>query len=161
MIITVPIAGGAQAVVDECDIRVLGLKWELNRNGYARHRAKGIDILLHRLIMGDPPGLIVDHRNRDRLDCRRHNLLIVPRRINDFNRKPGGIRFDPRRQKWQVRMGQAHIGYRDSQDSALLLAAQCRVERLGEYAPPWAVEVIALDKEKKAQCESLSSMLSI
>jgi hypothetical protein len=159
--IAVPLVGGGSAVVDEQDVDVLRLTWELNRNGYARHRGKGIDILLHRYVMGDPPGLLVDHRDRNRLNCCRHNLRVVPPRINDFNRKPGGIRFDARRNKWQVRFGQAHVGYRDSADDAMLLAAQARVDRLGEHAPPWAVEIVTLHKERATQCECLSSLVSV
>lgn len=161
MPIAVPLIGGGSATVDDADIDVLKLTWELNRNGYARHRGKGIDILLHRYVMGDPLGLIVDHKDRNRLNCCRYNLRVVPPRINDYNRKPGGIRFDARRNKWQVRFGQAHVGYRDTEDLAMLLSAQCRVDRLGEHAPPWAVEIVNLAKEKRTQCESLSSMVSI
>ncbi len=32
---------------------------------------------LHRLVMGDPPGVRIDHKNRDTLDCRKVNLRIA------------------------------------------------------------------------------------
>lgn len=50
---------------------VASRKWEEKRG-----------ILLHRLIMGFPEGLVVDHINDDPLDNRRENLRIVTRGQN-------------------------------------------------------------------------------
>jgi hypothetical protein len=44
-------------------------------------------IYLHREIMGNPVGKIVDHENRDTLDCRRSNLRICSKSQNAANLK--------------------------------------------------------------------------
>jgi hypothetical protein len=41
---------------------------------------------LHRAIMGSPKGLLVDHKNRNRLDNRRANLRIATNSQNQFNK---------------------------------------------------------------------------
>jgi hypothetical protein len=62
---------------------------------------KGTKIFLHRLIMGDPQGLVIDHENHDGLDNRTENLRIATRAENSQNRRGGysntgirGVRWD-------------------------------------------------------------------
>ena len=43
-------------------------------------------VYLHRLIMGAGPGDLVDHKDGERLDCRRTNLRLVDRAENNANR---------------------------------------------------------------------------
>lgn len=85
---------GRFALVDEIDyVRVLAAgTWCFNRKtGYAfrmRPRAPGQKrgaVLLHRFIMNEPPGL-VDHENRNRLDCRRFNLRRATSQESAWNR---------------------------------------------------------------------------
>jgi len=40
---------------------------------------------LHRILMGDPPGMDVDHINGITLDCRKDNLRVVTRSVNNMN----------------------------------------------------------------------------
>jgi hypothetical protein len=47
--------------------------------------SNGATVLLHRAVMGAPDGVLVDHINRTRLDCRRENLRIVTRSQNAQN----------------------------------------------------------------------------
>jgi len=54
-------------------------------NVYAARDSK--TTLLHRLIMESPAGMLVDHINRDTLDCRRSNLRIVTKQQNLLNRR--------------------------------------------------------------------------
>lgn len=63
--------------------------WGLNSDGYIECKEqlyKGLK--LHRFILGvaDKPKLIVDHINRNRLDCRLSNLRIVTAQQNSMNR---------------------------------------------------------------------------
>jgi hypothetical protein len=71
--------------------RVSAHRWALTikRNKqYAMTRIKGRRIFLHRLIMGEPPGLLVDHEDGDGLNCQRHNLRTCTRSQNMANCKP-------------------------------------------------------------------------
>lgn len=68
--------------------------WYAYRTAYVDGRAH--NILLHRFIVSAPSGLLVDHRNRDGLDCRRCNLRLCDVQQNAFNRErrlpPSGYR---------------------------------------------------------------------
>ena len=44
-------------------------------------------IFLHRFIMGEPPGLMVDHIDGDHFNCQRENLRICTNAENSRNRK--------------------------------------------------------------------------
>lgn len=52
-------------------------RWWVDGSGYITLIFNGKRTRLHRLIMGNPPGKKVDHRNRHKLDCRRRNLRIT------------------------------------------------------------------------------------
>lgn len=47
--------------------------------------SRGGMVYLHRVIMGDPRGLMVDHRDRDTLNCRDDNLRIATTGQNRAN----------------------------------------------------------------------------
>lgn len=107
--------GGLFALVDDADFEMLtAFHWRVAhvRNSdlkyVVRHtRSKGARacILMHRVVMGCPTGLCVDHINRDGLDNRRDNLRVCTHAENMRNRKAGrlsvsgikGVSFDPRR----------------------------------------------------------------
>src|SRR5690348_9287785 len=64
---------------------------------------------LHRWIMNDPEGLVVDHINNDTLDNRKMNLRVVTIQQNSQNRAGvssnntsgyRGVRYDKRSKKW-------------------------------------------------------------
>jgi hypothetical protein len=67
---------------------------------------------LHRLIMKPPAGMITDHINGDRADCRRCNLRVVSYSQNSRNRTQSkrnssgvvGVSFDVKNQIWAVRI---------------------------------------------------------
>lgn len=87
---------GKVALVDDADFDWLNQwKWSLgskSSGGYARRKEAGKHILMHRLIMGFPVGLQVDHINRNPHDNQRKNLRIVTRSQNCWNRKANGER---------------------------------------------------------------------
>jgi hypothetical protein len=70
--------------------------WSLNprkNTTYAAAYVKGshkagrvMHVYLHNCILGQPlHGLVIDHRNGDGLDCRRHNLRLVTKSQNALN----------------------------------------------------------------------------
>lgn len=77
----IPLTQGAYAVIDEEDYSLVSAyKWHLNSQGYAKSDWwEGKDrfhVLMHRLIIQCPKGMIVDHINGNRLDNRKSNLRV-------------------------------------------------------------------------------------
>ena len=84
------------AIVCDCHMAVVsGYRWffkaEKNGTGYACRQTRAAatrqrTLPMHRLIMGDPAGLEIDHINGDKLDNRCENLRVVTKRQNIINR---------------------------------------------------------------------------
>jgi hypothetical protein len=90
--VEVPTNTGAVVLVDIEDYeRLAGRRVSIGSHGYAQVWDRPGMMLLHRWIMQVPVGvgyrLIVDHINRDRLDCRRQNLRIVTASESNLNRQ--------------------------------------------------------------------------
>lgn len=91
----------ATAHVDSADARLAEKRWYLLRNGYAVRTeveaGKKRMLYLHREVLGLGSGAPeVDHRNRDKLDCRRRNLRVATRSLNCCNRGANRARSLPR-----------------------------------------------------------------
>lgn len=77
--------------IDDADYDWLNQwSWYFIRGGYAvrtvgMHKDKKM-IYMHRLIMGEPLGLQVDHKDLDKLNCQRYNLRIASH-IDNCNNK--------------------------------------------------------------------------
>ena len=91
----IPLTQGKFALIDNEDFERFGhLKWyaaKIKGNFYAV-RGKWINgkrkqFLLHRLIIGSPKGMMVDHKNHDTLDDRKNNLRVCTRGQNGWNAK--------------------------------------------------------------------------
>lgn len=137
--IRIPLTQGKVALVDDCDAHLAEMKWFCDSGGYAKRNTAPVDgkrlfVFLHHAVIGRPLfRLDVDHRNGNRLDCRRLNLRIVTRRENASN-KPChrgdakrssrfiGVNFHVRDKKWQaqIRINSKRIslGYFDSEEKA-------------------------------------------
>jgi len=72
---------GGHAIISEVDFPVLSaFKWRRGGNGYAYRcgaNLRGVQTLLHRIVLDAPRGKEVHHRNGDKLDCRRENLELT------------------------------------------------------------------------------------
>ena len=71
---------------------------------YAQYRDGRKVEILHRLIMGFPEGLEIDHWNHDTLDERRENLRAVTKQVNAFNQCAKGYCWREDVQKWRARI---------------------------------------------------------
>ena len=91
---------GYRAIVSPEDfVKCAAFKWTLTNCStdktpkyYASRKVKREDgsrrtQYLHRFIMGEPEGAIVDHGNDDGLDCRRGNLTVMSQSLNIIRRK--------------------------------------------------------------------------
>ncbi len=97
----IPLTQGQYAIVDDEDFEWLSLwKWYCDSGCYAARRlpsSEGGKIMpMHRQIMGNPPGLLIDHANRNGLDNRRVNLRLANKSLNCANQSLNTVRGLPR-----------------------------------------------------------------
>lgn len=94
----IPLTRGLFALVDDADFALVApYSWQAVLNGSGKLRrpyamaqtrvdGRRVNIAMHRLIKGTPPGFETDHRNHDTLDNRRDNLRISTSSQNQANR---------------------------------------------------------------------------
>jgi len=105
--------------------------WCLREWNYVVTRTTGKMVRLHRLIMGFPEGLVVDHIDRNPLNNRKNNLRSVTNRENSQNitkyknktSKYVGVYYDKRAGKWSSRIHGLHgerinLGYYFTEEEA-------------------------------------------
>ena len=143
----IPLGGGVYTYVDAADFEWLGRwTWHL-RNGYAVRREKGRAILMHREIMQPPQGMVVDHKNHNKLDNTRANLRVCTRQENVCNRtKTGntssrfiGVYYCKDRDKWRAEIQfegkPTFLGYFPEEIEAARAHDRAAVQYFGEFAP--------------------------
>jgi hypothetical protein len=101
--------------------------------------------LLHRIIWkmmrAEEPPEIVDHKDRDPLNNKWHNLREATKAQNNVNalKKDRGVYFDPTRGKWEaavkVNQQKIHLGRHDTKARALAARAAGVRKYFGEFAP--------------------------
>ncbi|WP_051820651.1 MULTISPECIES: HNH endonuclease [Streptomyces] len=118
----------------------------IGSHGYAQMWNGRTVVLVHRWLMDVPDGtgyrLIVDHINRNRLDCRRENLRLVSPSQSNLNRTvaarelPLGV-YLTRTQRYAARLKRnrvnMHLGTFDTPEQA---AAAVEAARVTLDAPP-------------------------
>jgi hypothetical protein len=111
----VTLACGAEAIIDSEDAKLVGKhNWQLAK-GYAvtsllTGKGKHRQLSLHRLVMGNPEGKLVDHREGNKLDNRKELLRLATYSENGYNRGANsnntsghkGVSWYKRDQKWQA-----------------------------------------------------------
>ncbi|MEN6632273.1 MAG: HNH endonuclease [Candidatus Polarisedimenticolia bacterium] len=82
----IALGDGFTAYVDAKDYEWLS-RWQWSmRGGYAARMEKRTPIYMHRAIANPPEGMIVDHKNRNKLDNTRDNLRVCTQQQNAGNR---------------------------------------------------------------------------
>lgn len=144
------LSSGRKALVDAEMVPMISkIRWwsQNGRNGkvYVGGRPNGLEVLLHRFLMGVCDEREVDHKNGDGLDNRLDNLRYAThsqniqnqkKRINSKNRfKCVGRRENG---KWRARTTvngkRISIGSFDSEEAATAAYAQAAVKFHGEFA---------------------------
>lgn len=113
-------AKGKSVIVDDDDyIKYNHLRWHLSDTGYAVRRVNGETYRLHRLIVKCPEGMVVDHLNGNKLDCRRANLRICTQAENSRNvHGVRGYTYDKSKRGWLVRYRGKFYGRYKTEDEA-------------------------------------------
>jgi len=122
-------------------------RWFLHTGGYAYAsiwngtRKTRKNILMHRLIMGFPKNIDIDHKNRNKLDNRRINLRFATRSQNIINKKVSGIRkkiLSGGKVRWQARIKinqkENFLGVFNTKKEAQKARARKEYDYYGEFA---------------------------
>lgn len=142
------------ALIDVGDVeRVQGHSWgawQYRSAGklfvYAGAVIDGKSVLMHRLLVDAPEGLLVDHKNHNTLDNRRSNLRACTRSQNQRNRRLNansttgvkGVRFDRSSGRYiaEIRTGgeRLHLGRFVDLDTAAEAYRRAAEQFHGEFA---------------------------
>jgi hypothetical protein len=153
----VPLTQGYEAIIDAADAPLVGqYNWQVHVNPRAKtqYAVRGVWVdgrtttqKMHRLIMGEPDGMFIDHVNQSGLDNRKSNLRLCSAAENQWNtgvsarNKSGfrGVDFHELTQKWQARVTKngkrQYIGCFDTQAEAVLAHQQAAMQLHGEFYP--------------------------
>lgn len=137
-----------EIMVDDDDYNiVMGHKWRSNTQGYIYTEIDGKCIYLHRMIMGSPDGLAIDHINRNLRDNRKSNLRVCTIQQNCMNAKRSrnntsghtGVSYRPQRKSWRayimVDRKQIGLGHYPTKEEAIKARREGERKYFGEFAP--------------------------
>lgn len=150
---TISLSQGYVALVDEsAACLVEGRPWHIEKKKggllYAISRHKRAIVWMHRLILGVPDGVLVDHRDGNGLNNRRSNLRPATKTQNAQNSRPS-LGFTSRfkgvgwyrgrnRSCWRARIRvdgtQIHLGIFDSEEEAARCYDAAALRLFGEFA---------------------------
>jgi hypothetical protein len=144
---------GYTAIIDAADVPLVeGCNWFAfvkPRSVYAVRSdystGKLLAIRMHRVIMGDPEGLEIDHRDGDGLNNRRDNLREATNAQNNHNQRIRsdntsgykGVSWYGPSGKWlayiKVNGKQRHLGYHATPEQASAAYAKASAKLHGEF----------------------------
>ena len=119
--------------------------WYKEATGYIRASNKE-RIFLHRLIMGNPDNMVIDHKNHNLLDNRKSNLRIVTNSQNAMNKVivsnntsgVTGVVWVKDMQQWRaeikINMKTIYLGFFNNKDDAIAARKSAEEKYFGEYS---------------------------
>ncbi|RAT01404.1 hypothetical protein A6E27_23005 [Bacillus cereus] len=111
-----------------------------DHQGYVRMSVNGKKVMFHRWVLGTTdPNIIVDHRNRNKLDNRRSNLRECTKQENNRNSKAKGYCYLKRLNKYQANIrvdGKLiYLGIHEREEDAREAYIQASIKYFGEFSP--------------------------
>jgi hypothetical protein len=117
--VRIPLNHDKYALIDEEDLPLIsGRNWHSHKGGHTWYAETAMSlpggrqqtVKMHRLILGAPAGVLVDHRDRNGLNNTRENLRLATHHQNACNRKMQinnssgfyGVSFDPNTGLWRA-----------------------------------------------------------
>jgi len=139
------------AIVDPEDYqKIVQDDWQLYDNHNSKYYAVRIEdckiVFMHRQIMGNPVGKVIDHRNREGLDNRKSNLRLATRSQNNCNRgrlkngssKYRGVSRSKKRRKWRAGINYngiyKHLGFFENEEDTARAYDEAAKIYHGEFA---------------------------
>jgi len=149
----VPLTQGYEAVIDAADVPLVGsFNWyaRVDPNTiYALRKVrigpKQLTVRMHRVIMGEPDNLEVDHKDGNGLNNRRRNLRGATKSNNQHNvriRRDNssgfkGVSWCNRKKKWHARIALnkrgKHLGYFATAEAAYGAYCEASKKYHGEF----------------------------
>lgn len=120
--------------------------WWRNVHGYIVGRIDGVEVYLHRFIMGEPLGKVIDHINGNKLDNRRCNLRLCSTQENVRNARRSknntsghtGVSYRPKRKSYRayimVDRKQIGLGHYPTLEEAIAARKKGERKYFGEFA---------------------------
>jgi hypothetical protein len=156
----IPLTQGLFALVDDADFEELNqFKWHAHKHGrtvYAMRnvptglaRPKQRQLRMHKEIAGTPAGYDTDHVDGNGLNNQRHNLRVVPHRLNSFNQQHKaedctsqyrGVTWNKQKKSWRARIQadgvSRDLGHFKSEEDAARAYDRAGFERDPEHFTP-------------------------
>lgn len=119
--------------------------WRKTKNEYFVG-TKRVNILLQRLIMNEPYGLVVDHMNHNRWDNRKSNLRVCTYKENNQNKRKldsntsgvTGVYFNKKDKKWSAQIGIDNnilsLGLYENKEGAIKARKEAEEKYFGEFS---------------------------
>lgn len=128
-----------------------GIRYDTHVDNYyvvapliSRKKGKSSTIAIHRMLMGEPDGMVVDHINGNTLDNRKENLRILSSGQNSQNRKGSrkgsysgirGVSYRSETNKWRVRLMVNNKSITIGNYETLEEAEQASIQAREKYMP--------------------------